>query len=366
MKKRIGIDARLYSQTGVGTYLKNFLYYLNKDTAADFEFLIYFTDSDYDRVHFTNRNITKRRAPFHWHSASEQLGFYRLLMKDRLDLVHFTYFSYPVLYRGPFVATVHDLTPLYFKTGRASTLHPLLYEVKYRAFSFILSQQVQHARHIITPSQAVKNEVITQFKNVEKDKITPIYEGVDYELQKTEPNNELSKRYPFSFCVYVGNFYPHKNVENLISAFAHTQTDVKLILVGPEDYFAVRIKNLIEELHQSDRILLHHAGQKKDLVFFYKNALALIHPSLSEGFGLPLVEAMHFNLPIIASDIPVFREILGKNYASFDPFSIESMQIKIDDTLKVQKIESDYSKLQKQYSFFRMTNHILAIYQQNA
>ena len=119
--KKIGIDARLYSQTGVGTYLKNLIYYLDKKGPKDILFYIYLMPDDYNDLSFKNKNIIKRKVNYRWHTIGEQIGFAIKLYYDKLDLMHFTYFSYPIIYLKKFVATVHDATPLLFKTGKAST-----------------------------------------------------------------------------------------------------------------------------------------------------------------------------------------------------------------------------------------------------
>src|SRR3989338_4221188 len=128
--KRIGIDARLYFQTGVGVYLRNFIHYLQNFTPKDVEFYIYVLERDASQIDFKNSLFIKREVQTLWHTLDEQTLFYSVLQKDKLDLMHFTYFSYPVLYNRPFIATVHDITPLNHKTGRASTLSPWLYELK--------------------------------------------------------------------------------------------------------------------------------------------------------------------------------------------------------------------------------------------
>ena len=99
----------------------------------------------------------------------------------------------------------------------------------------------------------------------------------------------------------------------------------------------------------------------EDLVYFYKNALALVHPSLSEGFGLPLIEAAYFNCPIIASDINVFKELLGNNYLSFNPNDVNDITSKIKIFIE-KKPSFDYRNIIKKYSFEKMTNEIVKIY----
>ncbi len=358
--KKIGIDARLYSQTGVGTYLKNLIYYLEKKKLNGQLFYIYLMPKDYDKLSFKNKNIIKRKVDYRWHTFGEQAGFAIKLYQEGLDLMHFTYFSYPVLYFKKFVATVHDVTPLLFKTGKASTKNQLIYNIKHLFFMAILWCQVNRAIKIITPTNTVKEQLMKIYGQKISKKIPTIYEGVNFQIINAKENKKLSKKFT-NFFVYVGNFYPHKNVESLIKAFVQVKTASKLLLIGPRDFFKNRTFQLINRLKQEKRILFVNNHSTEDLTFFYKNALALIHPSLSEGFGLPLIEAAYFNCPIIASDIKVFKELLGNNYLSFNPNDVDDIAEKIKSFIE-KKSDFDYRNIIKQYSFEKMTNETVKIY----
>jgi glycosyltransferase involved in cell wall biosynthesis len=358
--KKVGIDARLYFQTGVGVYLRNFLRNLQKIRPANFLFYIYLLKNDASKIIFNSKNFIKRETNARWHTFSEQIEFLRTLYKDNLHLMHFTYFSYPVLYKRKFIATVHDTTPLLFKTGKAST-NPLMYNIKHFFFKMILATQVERAKKIIVPTKTVKRELVNIYGRQPKDKTVPIYEGIDGQLINARENKSLKKNFPGKFLIYVGNFYPHKNVERLINGFLKVKTDAQLILIGPDDFFSKRLLHYINIMECGGRVVFYHNATAEDLVFFYKNASALIHPSLSEGFGLPLVEAAYFGCPIIASNISVFKEILDGQYLSFNPDDVEEITNKINYFLKM-KPKFAYSKILKRYSFEKMTKEILEIY----
>ncbi len=359
--KKIGIDARLYFQTGVGVYLRNFLFNLQKIAPADFTFFVYVQNEDNEKIVFKSKKFIKRAVNDKWHSVGEQSRFLGELNKDNLDLMHFTYFGYPVLYLRPFIATIHDLTPLLFKTGRSSTRNPLVYNLKHLAFRFVVKSQVRNAKYIITPTKSIRAQIAQTFGRRYLKKIYPIYEGINRELLGAKENTALGRRFKQPFFLYVGNFYPHKNVERLILAFSSIKSGAQLVLVGPDDFFADRTRELINKLNQERKIILFYNPKIEDFVFFYKNALALVHPSLAEGFGLPLVEAMHFGLPIIASDIQVFKEVLGDQYLSFDPRNVNDLKNKIDEFLKKHP-GFDYKGLLPKYSFEEMTKKTLGVY----
>lgn len=361
--KKIGIDARLYSQTGVGTYLKNFLFYLDKNNFSNHRYYVYLLKNDFRRVNFQSKNIIKKPVNFYWHSFSEQVGFLITLLRDNLDLVHFTYFTFPIFYWRKFIVTVHDMTPIFFKTGRASTRNILIYYLKHFIFKIFFWFSVIRAKKIITPSKTVKKQLISYFGHWIEDKIIPIYEGVDYQISSLD--KQLKNHYSYqkkfkNFFLYTGNFYPHKNVESLIDAFKLIKGDYQLVLIAPDDYFTRRLeKSLLKK--STDRIFVLKNIPRKDLIWFYKNCLGLIHPSLSEGFGLTLFEAAYFKKPIIASKIDVFEELWGENYLSFNPKDPKDIRSKIEFFLK-KRPKFSYKKILEKYSFEKMTHKTLKLY----
>lgn len=363
--KKIGIDARLYFQTGVGTYIRNLLHYLPNYLSSKYEICIYVLNKDVHKLNSISNIFTIYGVDANWHSFNEQTKFYKQIMSDNLDLMHFTYFSYPVLYKRPFVATVHDMTPILYKTGRASTLNPILYEIKYFIFRHILRTQIKLAKAIITPSETVKDQLVSFYGKAYQNKIYSFYEGVSFELLEKGQFSKISNEYDFSYFLYVGNFYPHKNVERLITAFFQidfVDTPFKrtpnLLLVGPDNMFAKRLKSMITH-KQRPYIKFIHDFKISSLKSLYKNALALVNPSLSEGFGLPLIEATYFNCPVIASDIPVFREILGNNYIPFNPTSIEDIKLKLQNFIPKQAAAP--VNIDK-FNFDKMTKNMFTLY----
>jgi glycosyltransferase involved in cell wall biosynthesis len=132
-------------------------------------------------------------------------------------------------------------------------------------------------------------------------------------------------------------------------------------LIGPDDYFAKRLFHLIHDLHQDNRILFYHDASSEDLKFLYSHAEALIHPSLSEGFGLPLLEAAYCNCPVIGSNIEVFKELLSDEYLSFDPRNETDLVNKIQKFL-TKKMAFDYKHILAKYSFEEMTKKTLDVY----
>ncbi len=149
-----------------------------------------------------------------------------------------------------------------------------------------------------------------------------------------------------NFFLYVGNAYPHKNVELLIRAAE--KANKKIIFVGREDYFYKR--HGIKPRTVSDT----------ELTTLYKEATALVFPSLMEGFGLPVLEALRAGCPVIASDIPVFHELFGDAITYFDPYSVNDLVTKLQNPpAKPKNIE----KILQKFSWRKMAEETLAVYE---
>lgn len=354
--KKIGIDARLLFQTGVGTYLQNLLHFLPQFTSSNNSYYIYCLPKDVDAILSYSSRYIPRPSPFLWHTVSEQIGFLAALQKDSLDLMHFTYFGHPVAYLRPFVSTIHDITPLMYRTGRSST-NCVSYWVKKAIFRYVFQNQLIKSKAIITPTHTVKEQLIRLYGDRWGAKIMHINEGISYRHLKESQDREKNKG---DYYLYVGNVYPHKNVQALIQAFLKSGSQKKLIIAGPSDYFTHALQSTLPA-SATKQVQFKINISLKELQTLYAGATALIHPSLSEGFGLPILEAANYSLPIIASGIPVFREILGTSYYSFDPYDIQSIVHAIhtfeDSVIKKCPV------LRQKYSFRHMAEQTHKLYE---
>lgn len=305
----IGIDARLIAQTGVGVYIRNLLQELAPIVDKNISFFIYIRPEDRSELPDMPKNFTIRTSNARWHTLTEQTLFLAQLLKDKLDLMHFCYFSFPILYHGKFVITIHDLIPFKYPTGKASTKSSSLYAIKHFFYKRVLAHGLTRAQKIFVPSNAVKNDIKKYFPTINAANIIRTYEGLDMRFYNIVP-----KPLPISFkkpyFLYIGNFYPHKNVPFLINAFDKAHINAQLVLCGPSDYFADRIDNYMRLHAIKDKVIRLSGTSIAERAWLYAHAEALVHPSKEEGFGLPLLEAAYFGCPVIASDIPVFREIV--------------------------------------------------------
>ena len=128
---KIGIDIRLWNQTGVGRYIRNLVLNLAEIDKKN-GYVLFARSEDFQSIksEIKNPNWKLVKADIKWHSISEQINFPSILNKENLDLVHFPYFSVPIFYNKPYVLTIHDLIIDHFPTGKASTLFLPFYYFK--------------------------------------------------------------------------------------------------------------------------------------------------------------------------------------------------------------------------------------------
>jgi len=332
---RIGIDARLINQTGVGRYIRNLIWQLEILDKKN-EYFIYLKKEDFKNFAPKNKRWFKRLLDIPWHSISEQIISPLVLTKDRLNVVHFPYFNVPIFYPYKYLLTIHDLIVDHFDTGRASTLNPYLYKIKRLAYRIAITRGIYRASHITAISKTTADELFDHYK-VDPNRVSVTYDGLDlnfiHVLESQKPVNLINTPY----ILYVGNAYPHKNLERLVTAFSivSKKKKVKLVLAGDDSYFFPRLKDYMRKIDSHQEIVFFGSATDSDLVNLYTYAKCLVIPSLMEGFGLPNLEALACGCLPVVSDIPVFHEIWGNLLNYFNPLGVEDMASKILDTISL-------------------------------
>lgn len=369
---RIGIDCRLWNQTGVGRYIRNLVIELSKIDSKNAYILFARTADRKDIEQLANSTWQVVSADIKWHGIAEQLKFPTFLNRFDLDLVHFPYFSVPILYNKPFVMTIHDLIVNKHATGRASTLPFPLYTVKRFGYHKVLGSAIGRAKKIIVPSYAVRNDLMEEYPTIDATKLEVIYEG-GFATKNQEPRTK-NKKMSGQYLLRVGNYYPHKNVEGLLRAFAfliqHPTSnikDLKLVLVGKKDYFYERMEQLVQKLGIGSNILFLDNIGDSELARLYKNAAATIVPSFAEGFSLTAVEAMSVGSPIVASDIPVHREVCADAVIYFDPNNVNIIAERIGFALDLnersrKELIAQGKKQALKFSWQKMAKETLKVY----
>ena len=345
----IGIDARFYGPIGkgLGRYVQEVVDNIIKISGAesgagDFSYVIFLGPDNFDEFTLSGPKIKKVKINCSWYGWREQLLLPFYIWREKLDLMHFPHFNVPILTTVGFVVTIHDLILTNFPTIRATTRRRLTYYLKNLAYRLVIYLALVRSKKIITVSSFTKEDIISKF-GVDSRKIVVIYEGVanlskglDSLFVAKLNNYEILNQYniPDNFLLYVGNAYPHKNLERLLRVFSRLyaiRPSVRLVLVGRSDYFYERIKsvasslNLWQPFNRNSPVIFPGYVPDAQLKIFYQAARAYVFPSLYEGFGLPPLEAMAQGCPVVSSDRASLKEILGEAAMFFNPEDEEDM-----------------------------------------
>jgi len=388
---KIGIDARFYGPIGkgLGRYTQEVVDNIIKitDTAAGatFEYVIFLGPANFDEFDADRPHVKKVKLDCPWYSWKEQLLLPFYLKREKLDLIHFPHFNVPILTPGKFVVTIHDLILTHFPTIRATTRGRNLYYLKNFAYRLVILAALKRARKIITVSEFTKKDIIAKFR-VKAEKITVTYEGVanlakgrDSLFVSKLDNREILAQYhiPQNFLLYVGNAYPHKNLEMLLKAFdcLHGEyPELRLVLVGRLDFFYERVRemaralNLWQKENINSPVIFPGYVPDAQLEILYAEARAYIFPSLYEGFGLPPLEAMAKGCPVVSSDRAALPEILSSAAVYFNPENETEMTAKIREVLTNQELRSGLIERglaqAKKYNWWECARETLAVYQE--
>ncbi len=335
--------------------------------------------SEKQKANFNNLKTVYLDIPHY--SLPEQTRLLKYLNKNKFDLIHFTQFNHPIRYKGVFVVSVHDLTLL----GHLHRMNPL----KRLGFKGVMSSAIKDSSQIITISNYSKKDIVETYK-IDPKKISVTYLGVDKKFnEKLKNQNEKLKSFKDKYKIagdyilYTGMWKKHKNLLRMLKAFEKVklqetsykkQTNSKyqnskseslqLVLVGKIDHEEPEILAEISRInkeynrHQSlPQIITNNRNLKlnlqpiittgfvdeEELSYAYVGALAYIIPSLSEGFGLPPLEAMASGTPVLSSNISAMPEILRDAPLYFDPYKVDDIANKIEMMVSDEKLRSKYA-----------------------
>lgn len=356
--------------TGIGRYvleLTRNLFAIDQKN----EYVLFFNNPEYRYFKPPNQRVKKILVNAPHYSLAEQTTFLFSILKEKLDLMHFTHFNAPILYNKPFIVTIHDLTLTLFPGSKmTSPLHRIAYHL-------VLKHATKHARKIIAVSENTKKDITNHLK-IPPQRIEVIYEGINkefkplkkYELKLIRQKYHISK----PFLLYTGVFRSHKNLTNLIKAFnilrENYNLDISLVITGREDKCYPEVRDTIETLRLTKDVILPGLVSEKDLISLYNAAAIYVFPSLYEGFGLPPLEAMKCGTPVACSSASCMPEICGKAALFFDPADINDMAARIHelytDILFQKRLIRRGEKHVKKFSWEKMAKETLALYNKTA
>lgn len=359
---RIVIDARI-RRSSSGRYTDRLLEYLQK-VDSDNKYLVLVEPTDEWQP--TNKNFKPVVCKYKKFSLNPlaQITFARFLRKLKPSLVHFSMTGHqPLFYFGKQITTTHDLTM--YKYARAGRLPKWLHRLRMLGYKLIMWQSHRMAEKIIVPTDYVR-DALAKFHLSTNRKIVVTLEASEPVL----PGKAVAPEgVPEKFILYVGSCFPHKNLRRLVQAMDQVNAkfpDVKLVHAGKLEFYGKRLRRWVKNQGKADQVRFLGFVSDEELKWLYQNAEAYVFPSLSEGFGLPSLEAMVHGCPVVSSNATCLPEVNGDAAEYFDPLNIEEMASAINKVLGSEKRRKELIDLGKKqaskYSWQKMTEQTLEVY----
>ncbi|MBE9603018.1 glycosyltransferase family 1 protein [Pedobacter sp. MC2016-24] len=348
----IGFDGKRAANnlTGLGNYSRSLIAHLAKYFPQN-QYLVY-TPKLKDNPQITSfkkasdniRFILPAKAGLLWRS----LGIKKQLLTDKIDLFHGLSHEIPIGMRNtgiPTLVTIHDLIflkfPQYF--GR---IDRLIYHLKIR-------YACKHADKIIAISEQTRQDIIAAYQ-VDPGKIEVVYQSCDDAFKVLADENlkeQVRKKYklPLKYILNVGTIESRKNLLTLVQALKDVDPEYKLVVVGKKTSYAKLVITAIERLGLGDRIVFLKNIPFHDLPVIYQMASVFCYPSLYEGFGIPIIEALYSNVPVVAATGSCLEEAGGPQSLYVAPMDHEHLASCINKILTDADLQNKMRKYGLEY-----------------
>jgi glycosyltransferase involved in cell wall biosynthesis len=365
---KLAIDGRginWYNGSGIGTYTENLLKNLLNIDRNNF-YQIYWSGENYQSYQKENTNLvmcSKKYQRFFQDSF-----FPEDLKRENIDLYHIPQNGIGLTseVNCKKIVTIHDLIPYIMPetVGKGYLLKFL------KEMPFI----IESSNGIITVSEYSKQDIL-RFFPVDENKVfvTPLAADKKYRpLDKEQCRNIIEEKYGVDkpFILYLGGFSKRKNVYSLITSFSklvkHMHKEYNLVIVGSYRDESQELVKLVDKLNMSRYIKFTGFAPDEDLPIYYNACECFVYPSLYEGFGLPLLEAMSCGTPVISSNTTSIPEVVGHSGILIDPHSDKSLLDSMELMLGSETLRDEFSKIAllraKEFSWENTARKTLDIY----
>lgn len=377
---RIGIDCRniLSPETGERAGIGHYTAYLvDHLLTIDTEntYVLFFDHRVKDTSRFeAAKNVRVKHFPFSKYKKFLPMTYShavvpRIIQRERLDVFHAPANILPLAYRRPSVITIHDLAiykePAWFPRQVLST-------------NLLVPQSVNHADRIIAVSESTAVDLEILF-NVARRKITVIHEGVEQFTSARGAAARVKKKFRITkpYFLFVGTLEPRKNVIRLVQAYARfvrregdVAKETELLIAGGKGYRYKDILKMVRAVKMNRKVRFLGYVSHEEKVELLKGATAFIFPSLYEGFGLPVLEAMQVGTPVISSDTSSLTEIVGRAGIVVNPEDVAGMTRAMGQLTVNKKLARELSRRgkakAKHFTWEKTARETLTVYQKVA
>jgi len=362
----IGVDARpvSYAQlTGIGVYLNNLLQAIQELDQENHYYLISNKAIHFDVVNPRWKKIEGRWPQKMTSTLWMQCCIPRIASKVNLDLFWGPRHQLPLFISKNIktVLTIHDIVHILFP--RTMSLPTLITE------RLLMRHSIRRADYVIADSISTASGIQEHYQ-AKLSSIGVVYPGAPAFSEHIHSPGSADEKLPRKFFLCVGTLEPRKNLKTILQAFAlldADREDVGLVIVGNIGWKTKDAINLLETHRHRTRI--HLAGYVNDarLSFIYQNALCLLYPSLYEGFGFPILEAMNYGVPVITSNVSSMPEVAGDAALLVDPNDDKGLadamkKILVNDEIRKIMISKGYERVKK-FSWKRCARETLDVFE---
>jgi glycosyltransferase involved in cell wall biosynthesis len=375
---KICFDARVIinKNTGLGSYTYNIISNLLKvDDSNEYHVLVNKTlSSDHPVFSLNHKNLIKHIVNIPEVTPEQQFLVPIKLFAIKPDVYHYPGFDLPIFQPYRSVFTVHDLTYI-----RHRTLYLNNRWLKNQYTRHIMKWGVKKASKVIAVSKSTKQDLVNLLQAPES-KIEVIYEAIDESLLDGSALNRNPQNRDYSpfltnedkYFLFLGERRPHKNIVRIIEAFAIFKQKIgsgyKLIIGGKAYASYSEPEKKVKELRLAESVIFLGYIEESELPPLYRNAICFLFPSIYEGFGIPILEAMACEVPVITSNLSSMPEIAGNAALTVDPYNVNEItdaMIKItsDSILRQQLIQNGLKRV-RDFSWKRAAEETLKVYEE--
>ena len=363
---KIGIDAHTLGSKSSGneSYYLQLLQDLAKAPDDGNQYVIYFTlENGKAKIPAASKFVVKRIRPATPYIRIP-LSFPLEFQREKLNVFH-AQFIIPPFCNSKAITTIPDIL---FES------HPEFFtQAENFRFRILMPWSARRADHIITVSQASRNEIVRRY-HIDPEKISVIDEAPRDEfrpMDRDECTARIQSKYGVGnpFLLYVGRINPRKNLLRLIEAFSILRrkgSPHNLVIVGKQDFRADLVLQKVKDLSLEDAVVFAGYVDWDDVPVFYNAADVFVYPSICEGFGLPVVEAMACGVPVVTSYGSSLEEVAGGAAALADPLSVDSIANAIEPLLSHQELRTSLRdkglKRVKDFDAARSAQQTIAVY----
>lgn len=288
-----------------------------------------------------------------------------LKIYNNYDLVHFPDYATPMFYKGKKIATIHDMA-MYTMRDKYTKMQIMTKDI-------LMKNTIKNADRLICVSEFSKKELIKYYPEVE-EKATVVYSGINipkYDIEGEFEANTLQK-YNIekdNYILYVGTIAPPKNIHNLIKAYVKACGEglsCKLVIAGRKGWMYDEIFKYVNETKMEENIIFTDYISDLELEVLYRNTKIFSSISFYEGFGFPPLEALGRGVPVLLSNIDIFKEICKDSALYCDPYDIknisDNMLKLIGDKALQNKLKSNGEQRIKIFDWSKTAKDIYDIY----